>query len=174
MFGSSGYCGQDIANYADRMVRNNNSASKKTTPSNNYNNANGSNTNIDNSNQLEKMSVPALESILNTFKGHLKSAKTEREQIVFQSRIDFVEKELKKRNGEIENIRTEKENQKISSIGSSVGTASLIFGIIGFMGSALMGSKRPFMWGFIGAGTGAAFTYFMSRDKNLKLIQPIQ
>lgn len=138
---------------------------------------NSSGNNGQNNRQLENMSDAALNNLMTEYKKGLGFVKSEEEKNTLQSRIDTIVSEFGKRRGSakvIGNVHSAEGQEKIKGISSSVGTASLIFGIIGFMGSSFMGSKHPFMWGFAGAGSGAVAVYFLSQDGQYKLVSPVQ
>jgi hypothetical protein len=147
-----------------------------------FNNASGENSGGNShSTQLEKMSESALNNILSTYRKEIVvSGLPEGERSALKSRIRMIESELSGRGSSnfsasiMEDTSSMDAQEKKYQLGSGVGTSSLIFGVLGFMTSSLMGSKHPFMWGIAGAGAGGTMAFFMSQDKSLKLINPIQ
>lgn len=129
--------------------------------------------------QLLNMSTSALNNILMTYKNQLASPQaTEEDRAILGPRVRMIEHELSTRGESVEkviaDVSSPQAQEKKLNTGTNVGTGALVFGIFGFMGAALMGSKRPFMWGFAGAGAGAVASFFLSQDKSFKLINPIQ
>lgn len=131
--------------------------------------------------QLENMSASAINNILSTYRKEIVSSGIpEEERETLKSRIRLIERELSSRGKSsfsasvMEDTSSVNAQEKKYQLGTGVGTSSLIFGIIGFMGSSLMGSKHPFMWGIAGAAGGGVMAFFMSQDKSFKLVNPIQ
>jgi hypothetical protein len=142
---------------------------------------NGRGGNNNHSTQLEKMSESALNNILSTYRKDIASSSLEEsDKSTLKSRIRMIESELSGRGKSsfsasvMEDTSSMDAQEKKYQLGAGVGTSSLIFGVLGFMTSSLMGSKHPFMWGIAGAGAGGTMAFFMSQDKSLKLINPIQ
>lgn len=147
----------------------------------NFSNASGERNGNNQSSQLEKMSVSALDNILSTYRKEIvASGLPEGERETLKSRIRMIESELSGRGKSnfsasvMQDTSSMDAQEKKYQLGAGVGTSSLIFGVLGFMTSSLMGSKHPFMWGVAGAGAGASMAFFMSQDKSFKLINPIQ
>lgn len=186
MTGNGDSYGESRARTKNRSTANDvvffNSASgveEKSPVRNNRSNNSGENYNR----QLENMSASAMNNILSTYRKEIASSGLpEEERAVLKSRIRMIERELSGRGGSkssfsasvMEDTSSMNAQEKKYQLGSSVGTSSLVFGILGFMGSALMGSKHPFMWGIAGAGAGGTMAFFMSQDKSFKLVNPIQ
>lgn len=133
------------------------------------------------SSQLEKMSESALNNILSTYRKEVASSGlSESDTATLKSRIRMIESELSGRGSSsfsasvVHDTSSMDAQEKKYQLGAGVGTSSLIFGVLGFMTSSLMGSKHPFMWGIASAGAGGTMAFFMSQDKSFKLINPVQ
>jgi hypothetical protein len=122
------------------------------------------------------MSEADLERGLEICKKKLAMAKSQMEREALSYRIEKIEKELVSRRGEqiiADNVNSAQAQEKTKKFGDGIGSAALIFGVVGFMGGAVMGAKKPLLWAAGGAIAGGVGAYFMSSESASRIIQPL-
>lgn len=118
---------------------------------------------------LEIMSDDALKSLDSTLQKKFQMARDARTRNMIQNQLYAVQDESNRRQAIVDNkpidVIPAKEKDRISGIGTVVGTSALIFGVLGFLiGATTSKPKLAIVWGVGGATLGGLGAFFMAQE----------